>query len=192
MPGQFGPAEYSARPGLKPSMRIHLAAGLLFGAALHAAEPLRFASGPSQVALVELYTSEGCSSCPPADAWLAALRDKPGLWSESVPVAFHVDYWNGLGWKDRLSSRASTDRQYAYAEAWGNRSVYTPCFVRNGAEWRPRWGNPGKSREAGGTLSVEIAEDGLCRAQTASPGAGAAALRTRSTWRTSAGESPQG
>jgi hypothetical protein len=146
-------------------MRIYLAAGLLLGAALEAAEPLRFESGASQVALIELYTSEGCSSCPPADAWLAALRDKPGLWKEFVPVAFHVDYWNALGWKDRLSSRDSTDRQYAYAAAWGARSVYTPCFVRNGAEWRPQWGSSGAAHGPCGSLSVEVDDAGLCRAR---------------------------
>jgi hypothetical protein len=157
-------------------MRIHLAAGLLLAAALHAAEPLRFESGPSQVALIELYTSEGCSSCPPADRWLGCLRDKPGLWREFVPVEFHVDYWNGLGWRDRLSSRDYTDRQYAYASVWGNPSVYTPCFVRNGAEWKPQWGGPAAAGGPGGSLSVEVAEDGRCRARyRPAPGARAGA-----------------
>lgn len=146
-------------------MRIHLATGLLVAAALHAAEPLRFESGPSQVALIELYTSEACSSCPPADRWLGSLRDNPGLWRKFVPVAFHVDYWNALGWKDRLSSRDATDRQYAYASAWGKGSVYTPCFVRNGAEWKPQWGGSGAARGPCGSLSVEVADAGLCCSQ---------------------------
>ena len=106
--------------------------------ALSAAEPQRFASGPARVSLVELYTSEGCSSCPPAEQWLGARRDDPGLWRDFVPVAFHVDYWNRLGWPDRFSTRAFTQREYAYAEAWGSGNVYTPCFVRDGAEWRAR------------------------------------------------------
>src|ERR1017187_258248 len=92
--------------------------------ALSAAEPLRFASGPAHVALVELYTSEGCSSCPPAERWLAARRDDPGLWRDFVPIAFHVDYWNQLGWPDRFSTREFTQRQYALATAWGGDSVY--------------------------------------------------------------------
>ncbi len=105
--------------------------------ALTAAEPQRFTSGPTRVALVELYTSEGCSSCPPAERWIAARKGDAGLWHEFVPVAFHVDYWNQLGWPDRFSAREFTQRQYAIAEAWDTGSVYTPCFVRDGAEWRP-------------------------------------------------------
>jgi hypothetical protein len=96
-----------------------------------------FRSGPAQVGLIELYTSEGCSSCPPAEKWLGELRTAPGLWREFVPVAFHVNYWDHLGWRDALASKAFTEREHAYAEAWRASSVYTPCFVRNGAEWRP-------------------------------------------------------
>ena len=106
--------------------------------ALAAAEPQKFSSGPARVSLVELYTSEGCSSCPPAEKWLSSFRDDAGLWKTFVPVAFHVDYWNQLGWPDRFSSKANTQREYAYAEAWGAGNVYTPCVVRDGAEWRER------------------------------------------------------
>ncbi|MBL9188026.1 MAG: DUF1223 domain-containing protein [Opitutaceae bacterium] len=101
-----------------------------------------FHSGPAQVALVELFTSEGCSSCPPAEKWLNDLRDAPGLWRDFVPVAFHVNYWDHLGWKDALAAKAFTARQHTYAGAWRASSVYTPCFVRNGAEWRPRGAAP--------------------------------------------------
>ncbi len=93
-------------------------------------------SGTERVSLIELFTSEGCSSCPPAERWLETLRDSPELWRNFVPVAFHVDYWNRLGWPDAFSTRENTQRQYAYAKAWGTESVYTPCFVRDGAEWR--------------------------------------------------------
>jgi hypothetical protein len=165
-------AEYSACCRLKPVMRGLLAMGLLAAAAMHAAQPLRFASGQARVTLIELYTSEGCSSCPPADAWLGSLRDKPGLWSEFVPVEFHVDYWNGLGWRDRLSSRDYTDRQYAYASEWGARNVYTPCFVRNGAEWRPLWGASADRGAAAGVLSLEVVDGAACHA-TYLPGPGA-------------------
>lgn len=103
----------------------------------HAAEQ-RFASGPNRVTLVELYTSEGCSSCPPAERWMAGRKNDAGLWRDYVPVAFHVDYWNKLGWPDRFSTREFTQRQYALAAAWGGDSVYTPCFVRDGAEWQER------------------------------------------------------
>ena len=59
---------------------------------------LVFSSGEQHVALIELFTSEGCSSCPPADHWLSALKSEPGLWKDFVPVAFHVDYWDDIGW----------------------------------------------------------------------------------------------
>jgi len=145
----------------------------LLGAAAASAAPLRFTSGASQVALIELYTSEGCSSCPPADQWLGSLSGKPGLWKEFVPVEFHVNYWDNLGWKDRLSTRAFTAREYAYSAAWGSSNVYTPCFVRNGEEWRPLQGGTPPQGGPAGTLSVEL-EAGACRAEfTPAPGTAA-------------------
>lgn len=95
-----------------------------------------FESSDRQVALIELFSSEGCSSCPPADEWMAQLRREPGLWKDFVPVEFHVDYWNRLGWLDPFSKTAFTDRQHRYAEEWGKKSVYTPGFVLNGEEWK--------------------------------------------------------
>ncbi|MCB1738986.1 MAG: DUF1223 domain-containing protein, partial [Gammaproteobacteria bacterium] len=93
-------------------------------------------SGPRQVALLELFTSEGCSSCPPADRWLSGLIDDPRLWRELVPVAFHVDYWDYLGWPDRFASREFSRRQRDHARSGGLSQVYTPGVVLNGAEWR--------------------------------------------------------
>jgi len=101
-----------------------------------AAEPVTFTSSTRQVAVLELFTSHGCSSCPPADAWLRRLRDDPRLWREIVPMAFHVDYWNGLGWRDRFSTAANSARQRAYRAAGGIRAVYTPGFVLAGHEWK--------------------------------------------------------
>lgn len=106
------------------------------GASATAGE-ITFRSGPKQVALIELYTSEGCSSCPPAEKWLGDQRIEAGLWRDFVPVAFHVNYWDHLGWRDILAAEPFTRRQHAYAQLWHTDSVYTPCFVRNGAEWRP-------------------------------------------------------
>ncbi len=100
------------------------------------ASEVRFASGPEQTALVELYTSEGCSSCPPAEAWMSRLKNDLGLWKQFVPVAFHVDYWNNLGWRDRFSSSRWTERQRRYGALWQSDSVYTPAVVRNGNEVR--------------------------------------------------------
>ena len=129
---------------------LFLASALAFPA-VHAADPQRFESGPARISLIELYTSEGCSSCPPAEKWLGTLRDDPGLWKVFVPVAFHVNYWDKLGWPDRFASREGTQREYAYADAWGSGNVYTPCFVRDGAEWRTR---DGKIPAAGGAGAV--------------------------------------
>lgn len=98
--------------------------------------PWRVSSGPARTALVELYTSEGCSS-PPAERWFSSLRSSPGLWRDFVPVAFHVDYWNRLGWPDRFSKPEFTARQSAYASRWGSGQVYTPCAVTDGAESKP-------------------------------------------------------
>jgi hypothetical protein len=107
-------------------------AGSVFGAA----SELRFVSGPQSVPLLELYSSEGCSSCPPAERWLGDLTGNAGLWSEFVPISFHVTYWDRLGWKDAFAHPAYTERQYAYAAAWGARNVHTPEFVFQGMEWR--------------------------------------------------------
>ena len=101
-----------------------------------AAGRIVFESGVKRVSLLELYTSEGCRSCPPADAWLAGLMDSPGLWNDFAPLAFHVDYWNSLGWKDRWSLPEFSSRQNTYAQFWHSPNVYTPCFVLNGKEWR--------------------------------------------------------
>jgi hypothetical protein len=95
-----------------------------------------FKSGPSKVTLLEVYTSEGCSSCPPAGKWFSTLKENPRLWKDLVPVAFHVDYWDNLGWKDPFGLPEFSARQRAYSEAWNTQSVYTPGFVLNGAEWR--------------------------------------------------------
>jgi hypothetical protein len=112
--------------------------------------------------LVELYTSEGCSSCPPAEAWLGRLTHSPALWRDIVPVAFHVDYWDNLGWRDRFASPAATERQRAYAASWGSDSVYTPEVVLDGREWR-QWSafSPGElpaapKTEAAGQLRVVV------------------------------------
>jgi hypothetical protein len=100
------------------------------------ADPVTFQSSKTQTSLLEIFTSEGCSSCPPAEKWFSSLKTSSGLWKDFVPVAFHVDYWDYLGWRDPWSSKASTDRQHAYARDWRSDSVYTPGLVLNGKEWR--------------------------------------------------------
>src|SRR5437899_7536374 len=100
------------------------------------AGPLFLQSSENQVAFLALFTSEGCSSCPPAEVWLSGLKTTPGLWKQFVPVAFHVDYWDYLGWRDPWASKAFSDRQRAYVQTWRGDSIYTPGFVLNGQEWR--------------------------------------------------------
>ncbi|HLG87338.1 MAG TPA: DUF1223 domain-containing protein [Alphaproteobacteria bacterium] len=78
--------------------------------------------------VVELFTSQGCSSCPPADAFLAELATRPGV----LALGFHVDYWDKLGWKDPLSATGSTERQHQYAKWFGRRELYTPQMVVDG------------------------------------------------------------
>ena len=147
---------------------------ILFGllAAAAAAQTARFSSGENRTHLIELYTSEGCSSCPPAEQWLGELREAPGLWRDFVPVAFHVVYWDDLGWRDRFASKEYTDRQYAYSSQWGSDTVYTPGFVLDGAEWRKLPGRdvPEASAEKAGQLMVEYANDGACRVTYAAAG----------------------
>ena len=80
--------------------------------------------------VVELFTSQGCSSCPPADA---TLRDLVAQ-GDVIALSYHVDYWNYLGWNDTLSSKENTERQYGYAKTLGRSSVYTPQAVINGRD----------------------------------------------------------
>lgn len=130
------------------------AALLLMPVSFALAQPVTFGSGPRRTDLLELYTSEGCSSCPPAEDWLAGRREDRGLWRDFVPLAFHVNYWDRLGWRDRFAVAAYTDRQRSYAAAWGARTIYTPGFVRAGSEWRP--GTPPPAAATGGRLAVEV------------------------------------
>src|SRR5580704_15223543 len=87
----------------------------------------RTQAAPLPVA-VELFTSQGCSSCPPADAFLGELVGRPGV----IGLAWHVDYWNSLGWRDPYARREWTDRQKTYAK-YLDGEVYTPALVVNGA-----------------------------------------------------------
>jgi len=133
-------------------MRVHDFAGpafhslavLVTGAALCVPAPGFAAtcsarSGPETTALVELYTSEGCNSCPPADRWLMSSF-KPGApGAKAVALAFHVDYWDRLGWKDRFATAAYTERQYDVTRTGNARFAYTPQVVIQGkdsSDWR--------------------------------------------------------
>ena len=81
-------------------------------------------------AVIELFTSQGCSSCPKADARLGDLGKQPDL----ITLAYHVDYWDYIGWVDTFGAKANTDLQRSYAQSWGSSMVYTPQLVVNGAK----------------------------------------------------------
>lgn len=87
--------------------------------------------GQSQTGVVvELYTSQGCSSCPPADQVFEQLVNQPGV----IPLALHVDYWDYIGWQDTFGNARFTDRQKSYARAAGERMIYTPQMIINGQD----------------------------------------------------------
>jgi hypothetical protein len=115
------------------------------------AAPVEFASGDQRVALIELFTSEGCSSCPPADRWLSSQKTDPDLWKRFAPVAFHVDYWDYIGWQDRFARAEYSDRQRRYAAEGGSRSVYTPGIFTDGRAWLG-WRSEGSISYASATV----------------------------------------
>ena len=122
-----------------------------------------FSSGVQQVPLIELYTSEGCSSCPPADRWLSGLTKDQGLWKSFVPVAFHVDYWDYIGWPDRFAKKQYSQRQRRYASEHGERTVYTPGVRKAGQEWRSwrAFGKPNlRNAKQVGDLSLAVKPNG--------------------------------
>ncbi|MEL6300952.1 MAG: DUF1223 domain-containing protein [Pseudomonadota bacterium] len=138
--------------------RALLTLGLMLSAAGQAnADSLVLSSGSEPVTLVELFTSEGCNSCPPADRHLSNLTTDKGLWRDFVPLAFHVDYWDYLGWQDRFANADYSDRQRRYALEGGVRVVYTPGFFAGGKEWR-NWRRDGLPAEASGMPGVLRAE----------------------------------
>ena len=98
-------------------------------------------SGPTIAPVVELYTSEGCSSCPPADKWASSLKG-----TGAVVQAFHVGYWDYIGWVDRFAAPAYTNRQRDIAARNNLRSIYTPQAVLNGKDW-PNWSGQPKAIE---------------------------------------------
>ena len=103
---------------------------LAAGSAL--AQTCEVRSGPKPPAVVELYTSEGCSSCPPADHWLSTLKTQDPV----LALSFHVNYWNHLGWRDPFATPETTARQYRLKDALRGKYVYTPQVVLNGRDHR--------------------------------------------------------
>ncbi|MEX6503783.1 DUF1223 domain-containing protein [Pseudomonas zhanjiangensis] len=129
------------------------------------AEPrLHLASRPTSTPVLELYTSQGCSSCPAAERWLSALTTHPQLWRDLIPMAFHVDYWDRLGWPDPFANPGYSARQRQYARHGSSRGVYTPAFFLAGQEWRgwfQRQPLPSVQSAPVGTLVLVLEDDQL-------------------------------
>ena len=157
------------------SFTVFRCAGVL--AALIAAAPAAGAaaachaeSGRQTVALVELYTSEGCDSCPPADRWLSSTFAPADARNGAVALAFHVDYWDRLGWKDRFATAAWTKRQYDSARAARSDLVYTPQVLVQGRDFGD-WRNPSRSAAAIASLNRVPARANITLEAEAKPGA---------------------
>lgn len=149
---------------------------IIFLLLANAACAIEFNSGESKAIVIELYTSEGCSSCPPADKWLSKLKGDPRLFKSIIPMAFHVDYWDQLGWKDPWAKAKFSERQRLLAGKGivsqtvepifvGLFSqVYTPAFLVAGVEW-PVWNRydylPNLKQEKTGVLSGNMTESKL-------------------------------
>jgi len=116
-------------------------------------------TGITQTTMVELYTSEGCSSCPPAEHFLNDFKNNAELWKHIIPLAFHVDYWDYIGWKDRFAQAAFGLRQSTYAQLQRRSTVYTPAFFINGHNWRPGFFSkklPMDNMKQAGSLKVTL------------------------------------
>lgn len=100
------------------------------------AKPVTISSTNEQTSFLELYTSQGCSSCPPAEKWISQFTDHEKLWKSIIPLNFHVDYWDYLGWKDPFGSPEFSRRQRTYAKLGNSRTVATPGFIIDGKGWQ--------------------------------------------------------
>ena len=135
-------------------------------------------SGAQPPTVVELYTSEGCSSCPPADRWLSTLNGQPGL----LPLAFHVNYWDRLGWQDRFATPATTQRQHQVRAVLNGKYVYTPQVVLNGQDHRNWQGETPKALSQAERMSqtpaptLTLTRDGRRVTATVGPVAGVSSL----------------
>ena len=134
-----------------------LALAALASASAQAAGTCSARSAATVTPVVELYTSEGCNSCPPADQWLSRIKAEPSV----VALAFHVDYWDRLGWKDRFASPAYTQRQTQTQTGSGARFSYTPQVLFEGVD-RPDW--PGLAvagaKRTASAVDVTLVRDG--------------------------------
>jgi len=133
---------------IDPRVATAIATLALAVASASQAQTCQATAGAQPPLVVELYTSEGCSSCPPADRWLSTLKGRKDV----LPLAFHVGYWDHLGWKDVFARPEFTQRQYAWAKSHRAAQVYTPQAIVDGRDWRGWPGLP----SATGTAPVSL------------------------------------
>jgi hypothetical protein len=138
----------------RPLRTLSLLFLALFGAAPAAAADCVAVRGAPRPRLVELYTSEGCSSCPPADEWLRRAPQSANV----AALAFHVDYWDSLGWRDRFANPRFTRRQEEQSARDGGSGVYTPQIVLDGRSWSGwhRSGWPASTAPASATMRLAV------------------------------------
>ncbi len=141
---------------------LFLAAALLAATQAHVVQAVQCtAKSPERTtALVELYTSEGCDSCPPADRWLSSLGPRGFAPDRVVPIALHVDYWDYIGWKDPYARQAHSARQRKMAQLARAAAIYTPQVVLQGQDF-PAWrdgGNPGAFEQAVAKINARAAK----------------------------------
>jgi hypothetical protein len=129
--------------------------GAQLAAPAFAATQCTAVSGATVPVVVELYTSEGCDSCPPADRWLSKTINERSKDGSFIPLAYHVDYWDYIGWKDPFAQPAFTQRQSALAASGGASGVYTPQFFVNGRDDRS-WTGGRAAQSAAGRATVKF------------------------------------
>ncbi|MEP6996877.1 MAG: DUF1223 domain-containing protein [Betaproteobacteria bacterium] len=132
-----------------------IAAAVIWTSAATADPDCRAHSPDSSTALIELYTSEGCDSCPPADRWLSSLSTQK-LGDRVVALALHVDYWDRLGWKDRFASAGFSQRQRDESARSGGDFVYTPQVLLQGRDF-PQWHASGELKQAIASINARPA-----------------------------------
>lgn len=115
---------------------VLIALSILVGIKSVVAEPVTISSTKDQTYFLELYTSQGCSSCPPAEHWISQFTENKNLWKSIIPLNFHVNYWDYLGWKDPFGSAEFGQRQRTYAALGKSRIVATPGFIIDGKGWQ--------------------------------------------------------
>lgn len=123
---------------------------------------IRLSSSDSGSTVIELYSSQGCSSCPPAERWLNDYVEHPLLWEQFIPINFHVDYWDFIGWRDPFAKAGFSQRQRRYQQLGASHNVATPGFVVDGRGWNGwfRGGDVPRSRQAKKTGSLQVELEG--------------------------------